>query len=53
MYRVRNKNLFSQRIFDKGLDRKYEVRKIGFSMECFTADFFQFFPKNVRIWLFG
>ena len=22
-------------------------------MECFTADFLQFLPKNVKIWLLG
>ena len=28
-----------------------KLSKIGFSMEWFTADFLQFFTKNVKIWL--
>ena len=28
-----------------------KLSKIGFSMECFTADFCEFLPKNVKIWL--
>ena len=28
-----------------------KLSKISFSMECFTADFLQLLPKNVKIWL--
>ena len=28
-----------------------KLSKIGFSVECFTADFLQFFTKNVKIWV--
>ena len=37
-------------------DKFKKLSKIGFSMECFTADFLQFFlPKNVKIsiWVDG
>ena len=27
------------------------LSKMGSSMECFTADFLRFLPKNVTIWL--
>ena len=28
-----------------------KLSKIDFSMECFTAAFFQFLPKYVKTWL--
>ena len=28
-----------------------KLSKVGFSVECFTADILQFLPKNVTIWL--
>ena len=28
-----------------------KLSKIGFSMDCFTADFCDFLPKSVKIWL--
>ena len=30
-----------------------KLRKIGFSMECFTADFLRVFNENMKIWLLG
>ena len=32
-------------------DKLTKLSEIGFSMEWFTADFLQFFTKNVKIWL--
>ena len=32
-------------------DKFTKLSKISFSMECFTADFLQLLPKNVKIWL--
>ena len=34
-------------------DKFTKLSKIGFSMDCFTADFWGFFNENVRIWLSG
>ena len=34
-------------------DKFTKLSKIGFFMECFTADFLQFLSKKVKIWLFG
>ena len=34
-------------------DKFTKLSKIGFFMECFTADFLQFLSKNVKILLFG
>ena len=36
----------------KVVDKSTRLREIGFPMECFTG-FFQFLPKNIKIWLLG
>ena len=38
-------------IGQKVVDKFTKSSKIGFSMECFTAGFLQFFTKNIKIWL--
>ena len=37
----------------KVVDKFTKLCKIGFSMECFQADFLEFFTKNVKFWLLG
>ena len=34
-------------------DKLTKLNKIGFSMECFTADFFRFFPEKRQNLAFG
>ena len=34
-------------------DKLRRLRKIGLSMECFTADFCNFLPKDFKTWLLG
>ena len=35
------------------LNKFMKLSKIGLCMECFTADSFRVFNKNVKIWLLG
>ena len=37
----------------KGWSQFTKLSQIGFSVECFTADFLQFFTKKRQIWLLG
>ena len=46
----KSKSLFHN-LGQKVGDKLTKLSKIGFSMEWFTADFLQFFTKNVKIWL--
>ena len=48
--RFQNRNL-TYNLGQKVGDKLTKLSKIGFSMECFTADFCDFLQKNVKIWL--
>ena len=34
-------------------DKFTKLSKIGFSMDCFMADFLRLFTETVKIWFFG
>ena len=40
-------------IGQKVVDKFTKLSKKGFSMECFTADFCNFLPITIKIWLLG
>ena len=44
---------FSYNLGQKVGDKSTKLSKIGFSMECFTADFLQFFNKKRQNLTFG
>ena len=46
---LETKICYGQNIVDKFLN----LSKIDGSLECFTADFSQFFSTNIKIWLLG
>ena len=52
--RVLRRHSFSKYNLGQGVgDKLTKLSKIGFSMECFTADFLQFFTKKCQYLAFG
>ena len=47
------KNVHICNLEQKLVDKLTKLSKTGFTMECFTADFYDFLQKNVKIWFLG
>ena len=51
--RVRNAYVSSENLGQKGGDKFTKSSKVGFSVECFTADFLQCFTRKRQNLVFG
>ena len=45
---IKTKSLFSENLGQKAGEKSTKLSNIGFSMECFTPNFLQFFKKKRR-----